>query len=82
MKATIISTPSDIPKINTEAVIGSFRPSFNDVLAIANKKVKVIQVNNATNNSLSDNSRNIISNYGIELRVGNIQGLKKETLII
>jgi hypothetical protein len=82
MKAMIISTPSDIPKIKTEAVIVSFRPSFNDVLAIANKKVKVIQVNNATNNSLSDNSRNIISNYGIELRVGNIQGLKKETLII
>jgi len=31
---------------------------------------------------VTDNSRNIISNYGIELRVGNIQGLKKETLII
>lgn len=51
-------------------IIVSFRPSFNDVLAIANKKVKVIQVTNAApNNSLSDNSRNIISNYGIEFPV-------------
>ena len=69
MKATIISTPSDIPKIKTEAVIVSFRPSFNDVLAIANKKVKVIEVKNDTNNSLSDNSRNMIYNFGIVRRV-------------
>lgn len=82
MKATVISNPDDIPKIKTEAVIISFRPSFDDILAIANKKPKLIQINQATNNSLSNNSRNLISNYGIKLQIGNIQGLKKETLNI
>ena len=82
MKATIISNPDDIPSIKTEAVIVSFRPSFDDILAIADKKVKLIQINQATNNSLSKNSRAIIASHGIKLQIGNIQGLKKETLNI
>jgi hypothetical protein len=82
MKATIISNPDDIPKIKTEAVIISFRPSFDDILAIADKKVKLIQINQATSNSLSKNSRNILNYHGIKLQIGNIQGLKKETINI
>ena len=54
----------------------------DDILAIANKKPKLIQINQATNNSLSNNSRNLISNYGIKLQVGNIQGLKKDIINI
>ena len=82
MKATIISNPDDIPRIKTEAVIISFRPSFDDILAIASKKVKLIQINQATSNSLSKNSRALIASHGIKLQIGNIQGLKKETLNI
>ncbi len=82
MKATIISNPDDIPRIKTEAVIISFRPSFDDILAIADKKVKLIQINQATSNSLSKNSRALIASHGIKLQIGNIQGLKKETLNI
>ena len=82
MKATIISNPDDIPSIKTEAVIVSFRPSFDDILAIADKKVKLIQINQATSNSLSKNSRALIASHGIKLQIGNIQGLKKETLNI
>ena len=82
MKATIISSPDDIPSIKTEAVIVSFRPSFDDILAIADKKVKLIQINQATSNSLSKNSRALIASHGIKLQIGNIQGLKKETLNI
>ena len=82
MKATIVSSPDDIPSIKTEAVIVSFRPSFDDILAIADKKVKLIQINQATNNSLSKNSRALIASHGIKLQIGNIQGLKKETLNI
>ena len=82
MKATIISNPDDIPSIKTEAVIISFRPSFDDILAIADKKVKLIQINQATSNSLSKNSRALIASHGIKLQIGNIQGLKKETLNI
>lgn len=82
MKATIVSSPDDIPSIKTEAVIVSFRPSFDDILAIVGKKVKLIQINQATNNSLSKNSRALIASHGIKLQIGNIQGLKKETLNI
>ena len=82
MKATIISNPDDIPRIKTEAVIISFRPSFDDILAIADKKVKLIQINQATSNSLSKNSRALIASHGIKLQIGNIQGLKKETINI
>ena len=82
MKATIVSSPDDIPSIKTEAVIISFRPSFDDILAIADKKVKLIQINQATSNSLSKNSRALIASHGIKLQIGNIQGLKKETLNI
>lgn len=82
MKATIVSSPDDIPSIKTEAVIVSFRPSFDDILAIADKKVKLIQINQATSNSLSKNSRALIASHGIKLQIGNIQGLKKETLNI
>lgn len=82
MKATIVSSPDDIPSIKTEAVIVSFRPSFDDILAIADKKVKLIQINQATSNSLSKNSRALIASHGIKLQIGNIQGLKKETINI
>ena len=82
MKATIVSNSDDISKIKTDAVIISFRPSFDDILAIADKKVKLIQINQATSNSLSKNSRAIIASHGIKLQIGNIQGLKKETLNI
>ena len=82
MKATIVSSPDDIPSIKTEAVIISFRPSFDYILAIADKKVKLIQINQATSNSLSKNSRALIASHGIKLQIGNIQGLKKETLNI
>lgn len=82
MKATIVSSPDDIPSIKTEAVIVTFRPSFDDILAIAGKKVKLIQINQATSNSLSKNSRALIASHGIKLQIGNIQGLKKETLNI
>ena len=78
MKATIISNPDDIPKIKTEAVIISFRPSFDDILKLIASEVKIIQINTAANNSLSKNSRNLLDHHKIELRVGNIQGLKKE----
>ena len=82
MKATIISNPDDIPRIKTEAVIISFRPSFDDILAIAGKKVKLIQINQATSNSLSKNSRNLLNHHGIKLQIGNIQGLKKDIINI
>ena len=82
MKAAIVSSPDDIPSIKTEAVIVSFRPSFDDILAIADKKVKLIQINQATSNSLSKNSRALIASHGIKLQIGNIQGLKKETINI
>lgn len=82
MKATIVSNSDDISKIKTDAVIISFRPSFDDILAIAGKGVKLIQINQATNNSLSKNSRNLLAHHNIKLQIGNIQGLKKETINI
>jgi len=78
MKATIISNIDEIAGIKTKAVVISFRPSFDDILKLVASGVKVIQINHAANNSLSNNSRNLLSHHGIELRVGNIQGLKKD----
>jgi deoxycytidylate deaminase len=78
MKAAIISNIDEIADIKTKAVVISFRPSFDDILQLIASGIKIIQINTAADNSLSKNSRNLLKHHGIELRVGNIQGLKKD----
>ena len=82
MEATIISNIEDLSKVKTKAVVLSFRPNFVDILKISKQGIKVIQVNQATDNSLSKNARHYLEQLGIKLQVGNIQGIKKEVIEI
>jgi|GEM_PF-1532992 hypothetical protein len=78
MRATIINNINELAKVKTKAVVFAFRPNLTDILAIINKRIKVIQINPASEKSLAKVGKSYLEQNKIQCLTGSIQGVRKD----
>lgn len=78
MRATIINNIGELAKVKTKAVVFAFRPSMDDILAITAKRIKVIQINPASEKSLAKAGKAFLAQNKVLCLTGSIQGVRKD----
>jgi diketogulonate reductase-like aldo/keto reductase len=78
MRATIINNIDELAKVKTKAVVFAFRPSLGDILAIIAKRIKVIQINPASEKSLAKAGLAYLTQNKVICLTGSIQGVRKD----
>ena len=78
MKATIIGSMKELDRVKTKGVVLCFRPSIEDFVALKMKRIKLIQINPASEKSLSKSAKDLLGIFKIELRSGSMQGVRKD----
>jgi len=78
MKATIISSITDLAAVKTKAVVLTFRPSVKDLLEIAKTGIKTIQVPHSAYKTLSKSTAILLEQMKIKMQVANVQGIRRD----
>ena len=78
MKATIISSIEELDSVKTKAVILSFRPSLEDIIALKEKHIKDIQISPGSAKTLNINARKLMGMFRMNLRIGCIKGTRRD----
>ena len=78
MKFTVIASMEELDSVKTKGIVLSFRPSIEDIIAIHDQKIKVIQISPASEKSLNANARRLVELLHMTLQVGSVKGIRKD----